>query len=377
MGAELLVWPMVAVGGIAAILFIAIFIQRFARAKHELRTSRREAELLPVFSAFINGDAGTAELRQAIGRSLPVAQGIIHGFLQELSGEGRERLLEAAEDIGFIDHAVRELRNPRWTRRDLAATHLGIYALPRTVPALVERLRDRRREVRFSAARSLGMIGSDEAVTALINILDRPELIDTPRVLEIVHAMQGQMSEPIRAMLESEEHPLEAKLLAIDLAGDLREHNTVDLLIQILRSSDKEKVVRSVKALGKISAPQCIERIMDLARDRAWEVRAQAIKAIGLLEVNEGIPLLIDGLSDSSYWVRRNAADALIRFGAEGYEALLKVRDSDDVFARDIAVYQLVRAGIATNDEPTTAEAAGVAPALSAGPLLPSGGTGK
>lgn len=372
--AEVLLWPMMIVGGIAALLFIVILIQRLRRAYVEDRFERRRAELLPVFSAYITGDASVRELCQAIGPSLDVAEVIIHGFLHELTGEGRARLLEVTEELGLIERAVRGLRRGNWMVRDMSAMRLGIYALPRTVPALVRCLEDRRREVRYTAARSLGMIGSDEAVDALVEILEHPELIDTPRVLEIVQTMSGQVDQPLKMMLASEEHPLESKLLAIDLAGDLREHSLVETLLEVLKSSNKEKVVRSIRALGKLSAPQSIEQVLALAQDRAWEVRAQALKVIGILEIDEGIPLLLKGLSDSSYWVRHNAAEALVKLGEKGYDALMTAQGSEDGFARDMAKYQLERVGIAANGNSLVIEEGGGQEGFIAAPLMPSEG---
>jgi HEAT repeat protein len=52
-------------------------------------------------------------------------------------------------------------------RRALACEALGKIGAPRSVPALLERLKDRRPEVRMAAVRALGDIGSADAVPAL------------------------------------------------------------------------------------------------------------------------------------------------------------------------------------------------------------------
>jgi len=351
MVAELLLWPILVVAGFSAILFTVLFIQRFNRALKERWIEQRQNALLPVFHEFIAGDASLDQLVSHVGQSVLVAELIILNFLHDLTGEGRERLIEAARRLGLIRRSVRELRSSSWTKRDLAAMRLGIYAIEETVSELERTLHDPRAEVRYTSARSLGMIGSSTATDALIDILDHPELLNAPRVLEIVQSMQNQISEPIKVLLSSPEHNVEAKLLAIDLAGDLRDYSLVDLLLQVLHSSDKEKVVRSVKALGKIAAPQSVEPILILAQDRQWEVRAQALKAIGLLGIDEGIPMLIDNLSDGSYWVRVNAAEALGRFGEKGCDALLAAQANPDSFAQDIARYQLERMSRSTNGD--------------------------
>jgi len=351
MVAELLLWPILVVAGIATVLFTVLIVQRFNRARRERWIERRQEELLPVFHGFIAGDKSLEDVVSSVGSSIIVAELLILGFLHDLTGESRAKLIEVARRLGLIYRCNRGLKSSNWTKRDLAAMRLGIYALEESVPALEQALRDPHTEVRYTAARSLGVIGSPKAADALVDILDHPELLNTPRLLEIVQSMHRDVSEPIKLMLASPEHNLEAKLLAIDLAGDLQDYSLVDVLLEVINSSDKEKVVRSVKALGRIAAPQSVEPILWLAQDRQWEVRAQALKAIGLLGIDEGIPLLIDNLSHGSYWVRVNAAEALGRFGERGCEALLTARMNPDSFAKDIASYQLERMGVYANGD--------------------------
>lgn len=357
-------------------LFLLIFIARLISTVIATRRSEKHAEMLPVFKGYLTGDVTLKKLCDAVGSGVGGAEKIILDYLRDLTGESRDKLLDAARALGLIDRTIQNLHSWNWTARDLAAMRLGIYSLPEAVPDLVKRLRDRRLEVRYTAARSLATIGSPQAIEAIVEILDRPELLNTPRVLEIVQSMEGQMKEPLRRLLDSPDHHPAAKLLAIDLVGDLRDFSMLDTLHQILQSSDKEKVVRAVKAIGKISAPFSIDEILRLAHDRAWEIRAQSLKAIGLLQIDEGIPLLIDGLGDRAYWVRRNAADALVTFDEKGYEALQAVQQSDDAFARDMAHYELERKGLVTDPEFLKADAE-VKPEepIIHRPFLPAGGT--
>lgn len=375
--ADFVKWLVYFVGAFALLLFLVIFFQRLISTTGEGRRNRKREAMLPVFKAYLIEDTTLAELCDIARRSLPEAERIVLDYLRELTGTSRDRLLQAAHTLGLIDRAIQDLYSWNWTVRDLAAMRLGVYSLPESVSDLVKRLHDQRLEVRYTAARSLGTIGSPQAIEALVEILDQPHLLDTPRVLEIVQSMEGQMNEPLRRLLESPEHHPAAKLLAIDLVGDLRDYSMLDTLHQILHSSDKEKVVRAVKAIGKIAAPHSIEEILFLARDRAWEVRAQALKAIGLLKIDEGLQLLIEGLGDRAYWVRRNAADALVSFGDKGYAALLEARQSEDTFARDIASYELERMGRLPEEhtpEPEEVEPVIETPVIRR-PFLPAGGT--
>jgi HEAT repeat protein len=341
---QIIIWVAIGVAVAAASLFLFILISRIREATSERRYAKRRDDLLPVFYRYICGDASVEQIRGSVRAARAVAQDLILAFLKQLSdGEARNRLLAAADELGFLQSALRDLRSMDWAKRDIAAMNLGILGLRETVADLVGLLRDRRVEVRYTAARSLGLIGTHEAVQALISIMDQPELLDTPRVLEIVHSMGAQASEPLRQLLGRNGHRPDVKLLAIDLIGDLREYSMVGELHDQLRSLNTEEALRAVRALGKISAPQSTRDVLRLAVDRSWAVRAQAVKAIGQLEIDEGLTLLLDALNDESYWVRFNAAQALVTLGDAGVRILAKARWTTDKFARDVAQYQIER----------------------------------
>jgi hypothetical protein len=341
--AQILITVTIVVGDVAALLLVLILIERQRQARVQVAYDRRRQELLPVFIQYIVGDLELARVKSAIGLSYDEAQDILVGFLREISGDGRQRLLEAAAELGLLSKILRDLKHWDWTRRDIAAMRLGVYGLPQTVPDLAALLRDPRIEVRYTAARSLGLIGSPEAVDALVSILGYPEIVDTPRILEIVQIMGGQATEPLRRMLSvsANGHVSEIELLAIDLVGDLHDHSMIGTLHRMLRSSDTERVLRALKAIARIGAPSNPDDLLSLARDRTWEVRAQVARTIGLLQVEEGMLFLEQGLSDQAYWVRRNCAESLLAFGHRGKQVLETAVNSTDLFARDIATYYL------------------------------------
>lgn len=338
----LLIWFAAMVGALAVLMFTDIFVQRLRLQRHEAWTQTKRGDLLPVFYAYICGDLNVVQLRDKIqGRALLIAQDIILDFLRELEGDARDRLIEAAFELRLIERTLRGLRSPDWTERDLACMRLGRYGIDDTVQDLVHMLRDRNVQVRYTAARSLGLIGTAEAETALVDILDHPHLIDAPRILEIVQTMPSRGLGPLTRLLSSEDHPLEAKLLAIDLVGDLRVYPLTEELLEVLNSSSKEKVLRAIKALGKLSSPAAISALLTMTQNRPWEIRAQAIKALGLLQVEESIPSMVTSLGDENFWVRRNAAEGLTNIGPSGLRALHSATGSKDMFARDTATYQL------------------------------------
>jgi HEAT repeat protein len=344
MAATVLTWSIVFLLGLSIVLLLDIFFQRERGARAERRARELRSELQPALVAYLNDDLDLDRMLKKVGNDREIIELLILYYLERLEGESRDKLVKLAQVLGLVDHSVKQLRSLDWTHRDLAAMKLGAYSVEDAVPVLAKRLQDGHVQVRYTAARSLGVIGSNEAFQALLDILDRPELMDGTRILEIVQSMRrGQTAEPLRVILFSEDYPLRSKLIAIDLVGDIRDYNSVGLLHEIMRSTNKEKVVRAIKAVGKIGHPQSIDDILERASSSEWEIRAQALKAIGSLEIEEGIPALRQGLSDPSYWVRRNAAESLTMFGERGKDILDEVLETSDTFAQDIARYQLER----------------------------------
>ena len=366
----ILTWLTAGVAQLAALVFLVILFGRVREATYDQWYSRRREELIPEFYRFLCRGRQLGEMRRTVGGATTVAEDLILTFLRELAdGESRVLLIELADELGLLRKSLRNLHSLSWTVRDIAAMRLGVYALKETVPNLAALLRDRRVEVRYTAARSLGLIGSPEAVDALVQIMDHPELLDTPRVLEIVHSMGAQANEPLKRLLTGNSRPAEVKLLAIDLIGDLREYSMVGDLHDIVRLRGGEQALRAVRALGKLSAPQSTVDVVRLMHDHSWEVRAQAARALGLLQIDEGIPLLVESLADQSYWVRHNAAAALVQFGDRGVAQLLEARFAQDAFARDVSYYQVERLNGSLDQgllngtlfDPATAQAAAVA----------------
>ena len=336
-----LLWCIAVVASVACVMFATIVIVRWIDHALSNKAARKLAMLRPLFTKVVFGDAKLDEVVEAVGSDLSIAEVVVLDILREITGEGRANIIAAAKRLGLVERNVRLLNHWDWAHRDIAAMRLGIYRVEESVPALVRRLRDRRVEVRYTAGRSLGMIDSPEAAEALVAIFDQPHLLDTPRVLEIVQNMESRMSGPLRKLLSSENHNETVKLLAIDLIGDLQDNSLADVLRELLSSTDREQVVRALKALGRLSIPRFTEQIIALCQDSAWEVRAQACKTVGLLKLDEGLAQLKQCLGDEAFWVRRNAAEALVAFGDAGYDALASQTAHPDVFARDLVLYHL------------------------------------
>lgn len=328
----------VAIGLVAGVILWRLHMNRVLR-----RLASETAYLDPLFVAYLCGERDAMSILADIKPRRRTAETMLLSYLVALGGQERERLVELARMMGFVNTELAALRNSEWTRREIAAMRLGVLSLPETVPQLSRLLRDGRVPVRYTAARSLAIIGSSEAFQALVGLLARPGWIDTARLLEIVQHAPRTDIEPLRQMIEDERTPLQSRLLLLDLTGDWREYRIVDTLRSLLASENKELVTRAIKALVRMGDIDSLPSVLALMDDPRWEVRAQVARAAGMMSFTEALPLLRQSLTDPAFWVRRNAAEALVRMGPAGKAALQSAALLNDQFATDLAEYQLER----------------------------------
>lgn len=333
----------IATAALATLMVLGVIVHRIRVNSSDIRIKRAFDNLVPHLVAFLAGEREATSILHEMKPQRQAAEQILLHMLGMLAGENRDKLVELAKMQGLVNSELGELRSGDWTRRELAAMNLGIIRLPETVPYLARLLYDRHVPVRYTAARSLAMVGSVEAFASLVDLIAKPKYIDTARLLEIVQQAPRANVEPIQRMIENEQAPLTVRLLLVDLTGDWREYRLVESLRSLLRSNEKELVIHAIKALVRIGDIDSVPEIIQMVDDPRWEVRSQVVKAAGLLGFTEALPLLRKALTDEAFWVRRNAAESLVALGPAGYAVLQTASLLKDRFAFDLAEYQLER----------------------------------
>jgi len=196
---RLTVWVL-AVATVVILVLIAFGISRHAetvRADRRREHVRRELE--PVFSRFLRSQqpVGLGEqLRPAFLRMnaahRPVAAVLITELMSEASPHQRDQLRDALEEAGIVELGHRGTRRLSPWRRALACEMLGRIDSRSSVPFLLDRLGDRRPEVRMAAVQALGDIGSAEALPALGDAFLARRVAPTDIVMDALRRIGGE-----------------------------------------------------------------------------------------------------------------------------------------------------------------------------------------
>jgi HEAT repeat protein len=136
------------------------------------------------------------------------------------------------------------------------------------------------------------------------------------------------------------------KLAALDILGRIHPHEVVPWLHERLREPHRDVRARAAHAIGAIGATESAPALRAALADPEWPVRAMAAKGLGRLHDDASIPELCAALRDPEWWVRANAGEALRRIGPRGIEALERMLDDEDRYARHQACLVLESAGV-------------------------------
>lgn len=277
-----------ALGVVDSVLLLVLAWRRLRLARVERRRRELTARLRPLVLEFLDGETDLPELSAADRAA--VAE-ILGGFARLVRGPVRERIAAYFEQHGDVERELQVLAGDRspW-RRALAAHRLGDMGSARGEQGLIAALDDESRDVRSTATRSLGRLGSAAAIPPLIVAVaaDRvPTALARWAVLQV-----GPAALPgLRTVLYSDVPQRRAG--AIMLIGRLGDASDAELVERHLR--DTSAIVReeAARALGRIGGERSVPRVLALLSDRVPAVRAAAAAALGRLNADAIAPLLL------------------------------------------------------------------------------------
>ena len=309
--------------GAAAVIVVLIAIGT-ARHLESVRADRRRErvrrELGPVFSRFLETQhpAGVAEeLRPAFMRmdaaQRPVAAVLIGNIMTQASPYQKGQLRDALEEAGIVELGHRGTRRFSPWRRALACEMLGKIGAPRSEPVLLERLKDRRPEVRMAAVRALGDIGSADAVPALGEAFLERRVAPTDVINDALRKIGGEAGTVFERGLVTTDPAVRVSSCfgLAALAGQRR--GAVWRLAEVLAlDSDIRVRAGAAAALGIAGGDEVPDSLLAAANDPELAVRRAAVKALGSFDDPASGRRLDERTEDEDRETAIRAAEALL-----------------------------------------------------------------
>jgi HEAT repeat protein len=330
---RLTLWVL-AIATAVIVVLVAIGVARhFESVRAGRRRERVRAELGPLFSKFLHSQYPVRlaeELRPAFLRMdaahRPVAAVLITDVMSQASPAQKEQLRDALEEAGIVELGHRGTRRLSPWRRALACEMLGKIGARSSVPVLLERLNDRRPEVRMAAVRALGDIGSDAAVPALSEAFLERRGAPTDIVNDALRRIGGDAVTAFERGVVSPD-PIVRISSCFGLSATAEERRACASRLAVVLDTDSDARVRTASAsalgiLGGEDAPAALRRAIT---EGDVHVRRSAVKALGSFDDPTTCEMLDERTEDEDREVALRAAEALLAL-ARGPRAAAEAR---------------------------------------------------
>ncbi|VVB89818.1 HEAT repeat-containing taxis proteinF [uncultured archaeon] len=264
----------------------------------------------------------------------------------------------------IVDFLIEKLKDKEKEVRKSAAKALGEIGNEKVIEPLIEVLaNDTEVEVRTMAVQALGAIGSEKAVEPLIEFLNNTEEHEHVRAMAAYALGEIGNENAIESLIEvliNVDEKGDVQFMATQALETMESEKAVELLIEILNNADKQKKVRESVAsvLGRIGSEKAIESLIEVLNnaDEKKEIRLIAAYSLGEIGSEKAIELIMEGLNETEVneGVRFNAILELGKIGNEkAIEPLIEALSNDaQVDLRRIAAYSLGEIGSEKAIEP-------------------------
>ena len=290
-----------------------LLLRRIQLARRARRGAVLEERMVPLALQLVDGssDRSHSGLQR---RELEALAEVLTRYASLLTGEARRRIASYFERAGLVEKEITALRSWRSWRRAYAAYLLGETASGIAVPALLQALGDRSRDVRGAAARSLGKLRAVDAVPELTSVMSRSAV---PRVVagDALLAIGPPALGPLRELMVADE--AETRATATELVGRLGHAEDAVALAARLEDSSSEVRARAARALGRVGGASEVARLRTALQDPDPSVRAAAASSLGSIGDAESALVLEEIARSDQFTPARYAARALARVSPE------------------------------------------------------------
>lgn len=158
-------------------------------------------------------------------------------------------------------------------------------------------LKDSNANVRAAAARAIGELRYEEAVSALIDSLNDEEWV-TFYVLQALASLQAEeASDAIGELLLSTDSLL-VKAEAIETLGKIGTEKVVPPLLKYFSVATRDEKIEIIKALIRVEAipkdTDIKDELISLFKEGEWDEKTLALRGIMLTNLTEAIPFIVE-----------------------------------------------------------------------------------
>lgn len=257
-------------------------------------------------------------------------------------------ILEGIADESIVPELVNRITAKDINTRRGIVKLLGQFDVPQARSALLGRLTDESKQIRFEALDAL----ANNSIEIDLNILctlvkDKDYSVQNRAIDALVKRNDPATVAHLMDLLKAESEYIRRG--AVEVLNGLEYPNAIEDLLEALRDADWWVRARAADALAKIGGPRVIKAVIKLLKSEDEYVRRSAVEILNSTRSEAAIDELMSVLEDSDWWVRERAIDALANIGNKSAIPALLDMMKKDKQAAPVVLRAMISLGDETN----------------------------
>ncbi len=308
---------------LSLLVMACLILRRLAAQRQEKKMAERRKEISNcMYAALKSPIALTAASLPAISAAeYPEVIRISLDRLRSLRGEDVRRIVELLELWNLPPYIRKVAGSGRKGRRIQALTLLGYFSDDESLAVLLKHAGAGDTYIQIAALRALALRGAKQHIGQIVASISRSKKTNTLMLSDILHRF-GEPAVPTLLQLAKSDANLDVRVSALKALGSIGSLAAVDDLISLSGDKAPEIRASAIAALGKIGDDRAADAIVGHLAESDIGVRLQTVQALGRLQISSTMPKLAACLDDDNWWMRFRAAEALHHFGHMGIATL-------------------------------------------------------
>ncbi|UGB30038.1 HEAT repeat domain-containing protein [Metabacillus sp. B2-18] len=336
------------------ILFLAMFfilislftylliIKHFHNQKRKKIDDLKETYRLDMFHFLQSGKEGSLQPDKTEEKFIALIE-LLNEYSNVLDSEDVKGKISGFANKHLTNYIKSELKQRRWSLRMNALYSIEDFYMNHFVGELHKLYAKKNvtRTEKFQMLNLFAKFHDDQIVYYLKNVdpaISNFTLLSILSLLKEEHF--NELADDFGALSKQMQY------MIIETIGKKQYLHYINLIQKLLENSDEELRIRALKAFANTGAPIDEAILSKFFESTSWQVRMMAAKVAGVRRLSPFKDRLVSLLSDREYVVRSEAAKAILQFKG-GVDLLRKVvSESNDGFAKDMALEWLGKEGV-------------------------------
>ena len=261
--------------------------------RNELHIKYQQVFRVLLFEERVNGNGireyfDAKDLSDQFNREIIIEE-IIH-LHENFTGETAERLEEIFMQLNFHLDSIQKLKNKRWYIVAKGMRELALMNVKEALPIVTEFLNNKNEILRMETRISIMKLSDQDPLTFLSKETTPLTGWDIANIYSMLSKMPEKLIPDFRKWINSPNK--DVTLFCIQMIGTFRQQESVNSLVELLKSENESIRLASINSLRLLSAVAAEKPMIEIYEKENINVRTEILKTLEVMGSSYSAPFL-------------------------------------------------------------------------------------